>query len=381
MDMDEKILTTIADFCAGTISHEDMERLEEWLREVPENKALFKEYFDAHRAAMETSLDRSLDEHQAWRKLSRRLTQTPARRRTRLWVVSAAAAVVVVAVGLWGLLIRDGGTQEVLMPGRAQATLMLDGGRTVALDEGSRLSVTETEGIVLERDSTRDVLYCGQTTPTLHTVEVPRGGEFSFTLPDGSLVRLNSDTRLTFPSHFPDSVREVYLEGEAFLEVAPQPGRPFVLNTDYGSVTVLGTVFNVYAYPEEHTMVTSLVSGSVEVGIGGRRALLASSEQAVWHEGASGIEVRTGYVGSATAWVDGNFEFEDLSLGEILTYLSRWYDMTFEFDSPATAGLRFTGGAKKYAPLDDFLGVIESSYDIEFTRKGTHIKVSGPGKR
>jgi ferric-dicitrate binding protein FerR (iron transport regulator) len=373
--MDEQIMIWIADYCAGTLSGEEFRQLERWVEASPRHREEFKEYLRVHRAALELTLVDHLDRRESWQRLLERVAPGRARWRRRWrharWAVAAA-----VVAGIF--LLPRGGEEDrhaaSAPPGSLKATLLFPEGGRVALERhvtlamsGERLSARVDSVVVLEethRPVASDLL-----------LEVPRGGEYHLTLADGTGVWLNSDTRLRFPFPFAARAREVYLEGEAYFEVRRDEERPFIVRTGAGAVNVLGTSFNISAYPENSDMVTTLVEGSVEVAVAGSLTRLVPGQQAAWRRGE--ITVREVDVASCTSWIKGVFEFEDTSLREILTYLARWYNVSFEFAGEEVAGLRFTGGAKKYLPLEEFLTVIERSCEVKFSMKESVIHVSG----
>ena len=98
-------------------------------------------------------------------------------------------------------------------------------------------------------------------------LETPRGGEYTLILPDGTEVKLNSQTRVRFPVHFDKNTRQVELEGEAFFDVVKSDAIPFVVITGGMKITVYGTAFNVCAYRDDDFIQTTLVQGSVEVSL------------------------------------------------------------------------------------------------------------------
>ena len=140
-----------------------------------------------------------------------------------------------------------------------------------------------------------------------NTLIVPKGGEYSLELPDGTVVWVNSESALRFPEKFTSNRREVFLEGEAYFEVKKDANRPFYVHTEAGKVRVLGTAFNVCAYSNDRFWQTTLVEGSVMINQEEKEVLLKPNEQYQ-------IDVRTGKAGLRevlpelyTSWRDGKF--------------------------------------------------------------------------
>jgi ferric-dicitrate binding protein FerR (iron transport regulator) len=378
--MDEQIMIWIADYCAGNISAEDFEQLRAWMESSPRHRAELKACLDAHRAAMELTLVDHLDHRGAWRQLLKAIAPRRYKRRVFVRWTSAAAVVVGVFVASWAWWHGEGDASlATALPGSTKATLLLPEGQRFQLDgdvtlamSGERLSVEDRSVALLEE--------VRQAPPRAiedyHLLAVPRGGEYQLALADGTRVWLNSDSRLRFPLPFAAGEREVYLDGEAYFEVQRDEERPFIVRTDAGTVRVLGTAFNVSVYPEKRGIVTTLVTGKVVVAAGEALVHLAPGEQAAWREGDERFSVQAVDAAHYTSWIKGVFEFEDTALCDILAYLSRWYNVDFEFADQEVAALRFTGGAKKYRPLEEFLRVIERSCEVQFNVKNTVIHVS-----
>lgn len=121
-----------------------------------------------------------------------------------------------------------------------------------------------------------------KTAPDYHYVDIPEGGEFNFRLPDGTEVFLNTGSRLRFPEYFvPGQERRINLSGEAYFDVARDTASPFLVCLKHTTIKVLGTSFNVTAYPEEGHEVTTLVQGSVAMKqvTGGQEVLLTPGQQ------------------------------------------------------------------------------------------------------
>lgn len=151
-------------------------------------------------------------------------------------------------------------------PGTRKAFLIKHDGLEIEL-KGDSVKIDEQNGINIHIDSmglrydTEQAQQ--QTAPLYNTLVVPRGGEYSLVLADGTKVWLNADSELRYPIQFTGNTREVSVAGEAFFEVTKQEGKPFIVKTSLGNITVLGTQFNVCNYPEKEKLVTTLVQGKV----------------------------------------------------------------------------------------------------------------------
>lgn len=170
-------------------------------------------------------------------------------------------------------------------------------------------------------NSTKEVTYS--------SIVVPKGCRYTVMLPDSSQVWLNSESELTFPNHFSDTLRMVTIRGEGFFKVAHSNIAPFVVQFNGNKVRVLGTEFNVNTYKEHDTKIT-LVTGKVSVNNQKETIILNPSQQAVISSknGAmSSLQVDTG---NYTSWITGRFYYSDMPFEEIAHDLSRRFGYDFK---------------------------------------------------
>lgn len=168
-----------------------------------------------------------------------------------------------------------------------------------------------------------------------------------------------------FPLPFGADRREIYVKGEVYLEVERDTARPFVVHVEGVAVRVLGTRFNVEAYGGERGVVTTLAEGKVEVERGEERMVLVPDEQAVAREGKRIMKRRVDS-GVVISWMNGVFEFEDMSLAEIAERLERWYGVDFRFEEEGLRGRRFTGVFGRNGSLNRILEVMGRTTDVAF---------------
>lgn len=210
-----------------------------------------------------------------------------------------------------------------------------------------------------------------------NTLEIPRGGEYSLTLADGTKVWMNADSKLKYPISFLEDRRVVYLEGEAYFEVAKDASKPFIVSTTSGDISVLGTQFNVKNYAEDKTIYTTLVEGSVLFrGTTNRETILAPGQQIIFSPEYGTQELKQVNVNNFISWKDNLFQFEELSLEDIMKTLSRWYDVTVSYDKEELKQLQFSGNLDKYSNIESFLKLFEVGARIEFKVDKKHIHIS-----
>jgi transmembrane sensor len=198
----------------------------------------------------------------------------------------------------------------------------------------------------------------------IHTLVIPKGGEFFLTLPDGTQVYLNSNSKLTYPCKFSDSVREVFLEGEALFNVKHSGKTPFIVRTGRSMTRVLGTRFNVRS--DTLCDQVTLCHGSVEVQNLATNVIkgIIPDEQATIIDNAININMVDSY--EISAWTEGKFYFKNKPLSEITARLYEWYNVDFRFKANSIKSISFTGMINRNDPLKKIFDLFESSYNINF---------------
>ena len=319
----------------------------------------------------------------------------------------AAAAILLIAAGTWFWIFQGRNKSQLplaqskmvlspdIHPGGSKATLQLEDGSMIVLDSASNGILAQQSGTVITKQTNGQLSYqlsaAGQPSTTntaFNTLSTPRGGQYSITLPDGTRVWLNAASSIRYPAAFTGSDRQVTVTGEAYFEVAPLANKPFKVNSDNQQITVLGTSFNINAYPDENTTNTTLLTGSISItnqrsaisksansnptSAISKSANLAPGQQATIHDGVLRVmEVNTS---SVIAWKNGLFEFDNADVQSIMRQLSRWYEVEVKYKGPVTAR-RFTGKILRNAQLSEVLEML-SYAGISFTAKDKTIEVT-----
>ena len=202
-----------------------------------------------------------------------------------------------------------------------------------------------------------------------------RGESTEIILPDGSTVLLNADSRLTWNLEFTDSLREIHLTGEAFFEVVRDTLRPFVVRTGEMDVKVLGTTFNVRAYPDDDQPITTLVSGSLEVAAKTHQTIrLEPMQTAVLNLEAEHFEIEDISEAEAAPWRDGKLIFRDTPLEAVVRDIERKYDVECDVESTELKEFLFTGTFDNLT-IDEVLRVLKISSKIDYRKDGRKIEL------
>jgi transmembrane sensor len=193
------------------------------------------------------------------------------------------------------------------------------------------------------------------------------GSKTNLLLPDGTSVWLNAGSRLTYDSLYDTNKREVTLSGEGYFDVVKNPKKPFIIHTGKINIKVLGTVFNVKSYPEENTIETSLIKGSIEVSFpflslkkiilkDNQKLIIDKSEKVTGrqssHNSATGVPLFSiqhlnkkgnDSVITETGWMQNRLFFNDMSFKELLMVMERKYGVTFKLADAGLDTIHFTG--------------------------------------
>ena len=218
-------------------------------------------------------------------------------------------------------------------------------------------------------------LYYTSTKDKWVEISVAYGDKKHFLLPDSSEIWLNAGTAIKYPEKFSKAQRLVYLDGEAYFSVRKDAAKPFIVETSQLSVKVLGTQFNVQAYPDDNKIETTLCEGSVNVTDGELGVTLTPSQQAVYSKVTQALTTRKVDVRLYTAWKEGLFVFENKPLEEIMNTLSRWYNINVFYSNQAVKSYHFTGDLERYGDFRKTLNMIEKSTVIRFVINGNNIMV------
>ncbi|MEE1964414.1 FecR domain-containing protein [Allomuricauda taeanensis] len=159
------------------------------------------------------------------------------------------------------------------------------------------------------------------------------GQKLNLTLADGTQIRLNSGSTITYPDRFEGDVREVVLEGEAFFDVAKNPDKPFVIRSGEVLTTVLGTSFNINTYPDSQQIAVTVASGKVKVASHENEIHLGPNEQGIFDKKTKTISKKMTDIATFLNWKDGIIHFEDTSVAQVTESLERWYGVTFVFEN------------------------------------------------
>lgn len=314
----------------------------------------------------------------------------------RAWLRYAAAILLIAGAAVLAFLVfsdrasnlSDPANQVVandILPGTNKAILTLSDGRKVELD--SAAPTTINDGNLAIQNNNGELIYGKGEGSVMNTMATPNGGQYQLTLSDGTRVWLNAASSITYPTAFTGDNRQVKITGEAYLEVAKDKAHPFLVDVaGQSTVEVLGTSFNINSYADEGEIKTTLVEGSVKVGVNDHKVILKPGQQAVQPvdtaavlaerqpNNAAGIFVKSDVDLSQTlAWKNGLFSFNNADLRLAMKQLERWYDIEVRYEREVS-NINLEGKMYRNVRLSNVLTFFEE-YGVKFRIDGKTLVV------
>lgn len=336
------------------------------------------ERYFAHVEQNTSTSVQNFDEEKVYGQIQQQISHAKRRNSNSLqWFSLAASILIVLGLGLWLRTdkhtlksdFKESSIKETpILPGSNTAILTLADGSKISLDTMQTGTITTADSIQITKDETGQISYrhaveSNRGKPITHSLETPKGGQYALVLPDGTKVWLNADSKIRYLSEFIGPTREVELEGEAYFEVTPNAKKPFIVKTPQQHVQVLGTSFNVYAYPQE-TEQTTLLEGSVNIKSDTQEVPLAPGQQANISTTQQLKKIRVD-PSLFTAWKNGDFSFHNTHLKDVMNQISRWYNIDIVYDKESS-NLRLNGIVSRSKHLDTVLEVLEMTGKVKF---------------
>lgn len=323
----------IAKYLSGNMSPEEVDRFEKWLTEDPAHSQLLNEALGVWQMGEEEALpdfDKDVDE--AWKKVDQNI-QRPDTGTTRVirfsfgrWAAGIAASVAILALATWAWF---------------QMQAVDDTGPVVFAT-----GIGETQSIVL---------------------------------PDSSKVWLNERSQLSYTADF--SVRSLQLEGEAFFEVRRDENSPFRVESLGATTEVLGTSFNIRAYPEEGQVELTVETGKVAFAqeeIQENRLEVVAGSSAVFEQENQSLFEQEEKISNALAWRTGRLVFEETTLDKVRLSFERYYGIRLEVSDPSIWNCHFTGNFEQ-APPEEVAATLAFGLNLELLKADSVYTLAGSG--
>ncbi|WP_308991059.1 FecR domain-containing protein [Mariniflexile litorale] len=390
--MIKKIEKLIVKYITKSATSSDLDKLSEWVKN-PDNEQMFKDYIQTHYAI--TYNVNNPEEKIAIEKFLGTIKKEKSivYRLKRQSILKYAAAAVLIGI----LTYYSTNSLDTNSPATTTPVIIVNNSNNNVETERNKATLTLEDGTVidLEKNKTyqtdrvnstgKELVYKTENTAksevTYNYLTIPRGGQFYVKLSDGTEVWLNSESQLKYPVAFIEGIsREVELVyGEAYFDVSPSTdhqGAKFKVVNQNQEVEVFGTEFNIKAYKNED-VITTLVEGKVTVSNSFSKQNLLPNQQSKLSLKNKNITINQINVYSEISWKKGIFSFKSKSLKEIMTTLSRWYDVDILFTNTDLEKIKFNGVLSKQDNVKEILETIKNTNFInayEITKNKIIIK-------
>lgn len=262
--------------------------------------------------------------------------------------------------------------------------LQLENGNTQIISENNKVEVRDADGNVVGNQDGDKIVYDDNSAlekTTYNTIKIPYGKKFRLQLSDGTLVHLNAGTTLRYPVKFiAGENRQVFLDGEAFFDVAKDKKHPFIVNADALNVRVLGTHFNVSNYPEDAATDVVLVEGSVgmyrsnEEFDAAKNTILKPGFKGSFNRENTVISTKAVITDIYTSWINGGLTFRNMTFKNIITKLERRYNVTIINKNEKLANEKFNASFSDES-IEKVMSYFNDIHGINYTIKNNQILI------
>lgn len=368
-------------FLQGQISNREEKKILEWFRTPDAKETLFSFYQERLENASD-QLDNDIQQRMFDNISHRIMVEKRKIFRRRLYVslmTSAAILCLLFSIGYKYLSVDPVQDPFALVVSQLSTDFELPKDILLVLSEDSTVEVASEKEVTYNKDGaiTIDNTEVGEVNESRKTefnqLIVPKGKRTHLVLSDGTKVWVNAGSRIVYPRQFEAGKREIYVEGEVYLDVTPDPSAPFILKTASFEVKVLGTSFNVSSYSKEKSSSVVLVEGSVNIRNGQQQQTLIPNQRIAIADG--NLEEATWVdVNKYICWIDNLLIFEDDPLSEVFSKLNLYYDEEFVID-PSAESLLVNGKLDLKENLEDVLKTISFSTPVVYEKESNKIIV------
>lgn len=322
---------------SGSLSPEEQQELRVWMDESPENRREYEDYQKVWQLSNPLNEIQDFQTSAEWKKLETAIDQdhistphrksVPFRQSPWLSVAASVAFLVIAALVVYMFLFNSGGNE-------------------IVMESGDQ--------------------------------------EIHFRLPDGSQVWLNRNSTLSYEEEFSEAERNVSLSGEAFFEVEKNRKKPFVIRAEKAEVRVLGTSFNIKAYPEAAQTEVYVKSGKVSLGVQeqeaqkARKIILTPGETGILQKGDLSLNLTKDTSPNVLAWKDNKLVFEKATLRQVVKTLEEYFAVNISVSGSTILECRFTSTFTE-PELEEVLEVLRLTLNLTITREGDSLRIKGEG--
>lgn len=371
-----KMQKLIDRYLKGKSTEEETRIVDDWYDQINEDDGNSAQAWASKQAMLKEQLHLRLDRKEV-------------RVRKLVWLRAAAAVIVLVGTAVLfkvkmsttdtkASLVQYAASQNIDLSKLKETRLILNQEDSLDL-KGSAKIAYNSNGLVVETGlGDRKAQTLATNDGAYSTMAVPYGRRAEITLPDGTRVWLNSGTQITYPNAFKGDKREVFIQGEAYFKVAHNKEKPFHVYAKDVDVKVLGTSFNVRAYPDENQLKTTLVEGSVALSYGANAEnaiKLVPGKMAVYEMGKKMVVANTN-LETHTSWHLGYLYLKNEPLSDLIKTLERYYNVSIQLADNSEEERNFSGRLGLQHDIKEVMEIIAltTGHSAEKTERGWLIK-------
>ena len=256
------------------------------------------------------------------------------------------------------------------------AKLIRANGEDIILNHEKSILKYQADGkLVIDNDTIRNNEIKPDRQMAMNQLIIPYGKTSELQLPDGTKVFLNAGSRLVYPENFTGKSREVFLVGEAFFDVKHDKQHPFIVQTNDFRVKVLGTRFNLCAYPTDNVVETVLAEGKVSMekndgGVFEKAIELLPNQLASFNRTTKETKIKAVDTDNYILWTEGLLKFESTDLSRITKRLERFYNVRFQYAEPLLGGLRISGKLQLKEDFNEVCERVARAASVKINKKG-----------
>jgi preprotein translocase subunit Sss1 len=295
---------------------------------------------------------------------------TPARK--IMLNILKVASIVFLLIGSWYLFSVNEIPQKKQLIAKNGSSIIKNTAQLITDEETyelDKLANNKIEGknFKLLKDKNNRLKYEKQIdTNIYHTVKTASCNQYNITLSDGSVIYINSNSKVKYPVRFSSQKREIFVEGEVYCEIAKSTV-PFIVHTsNKEDITVLGTKFNVRNYSSEKYTEVTLAEGKVKVSDNQNECILKPDQQVVINNGFKLKAVESSYF---TSWTKPVIRFHNMRLARVINSLEQLYGVHFEIETERLKEKLIAGGIIKNKALEKNLEILKESCNLTITHK------------
>lgn len=367
-----EVYNLITKYLEGSITPSEKEYLHQWLSTSEKNRSTFIAIYKDINAEKVSSYD--FEAEKAYEMLIDRINTYEKDKNRRAikkviyTTISVAACAILIFISI-PFLQKNEKDIDILsyanqLPKEVtdkEAKLILSDKKTVILTEKESSIEYVDKDIKVNKDNPISKKESSQYNQLL----MPYGKRTMITFSDGTRAWVNAGTKLVYPVEFKDNKREIYVNGEIFIDVVPDQSRPFIVKTKHHDVTVLGTKFNINAYEADIKVDVVLLSGAVRVTNGENEALLKPNEMYSFSAHAGENLVKSVNAEEYILWINGLYKFDNENLDVILKCLEKYYGVNIIRDK-SISGVTFSGKLDMENGINVILKHLTRSLPVEY---------------